>query len=101
MSLTDTPEVLLTGPDTPVIEGSPAKMTCEVLRAKPTNIDKLQWKHEGKELGAPIDNPVDDDFVYMIDQVRAEHKGRYTCEATNLVGMGTGTFNLKVYCECA
>uniref|UniRef100_A0A8R1E082 Peroxidase n=1 Tax=Caenorhabditis japonica TaxID=281687 RepID=A0A8R1E082_CAEJA len=75
-------------------EGSEVKVNCEVMgHPKPT----IHWYHNGERLASTRKRQLGlSNNVLRIYPFLEEDSGRYTCEAVNIVGKVSHTFNLEL-----
>ena len=94
--LADRPTTTISASDTDPIEGTEFTLTCNV-DARPDDITSYTWWQDGEP---PLDIENKETLKLKLDH--NVHDGKYTCAATNVVGLGNPSqegYPLKVYCK--
>uniref|UniRef100_A0A3B3QAU3 Ig-like domain-containing protein n=1 Tax=Paramormyrops kingsleyae TaxID=1676925 RepID=A0A3B3QAU3_9TELE len=87
------PEIVLLPEPVRVLEGDTARFRCRVT-GYPT--PKVNWYLNGQLIRKIQEK---DEFTLIISQVKVEHKGQYSCTATNSYGHSTSSTFLHVHIE--
>ena len=91
---TDKPETeVLNITDSAPIEGTSHSLDCNVKNARPTEITKYQWFHNGQL--------IQEGKTWSTESLEKSDGGEYSCSAENIPGMGniTEKINVSIWCK--
>ncbi|OCT56883.1 hypothetical protein XELAEV_18004280mg [Xenopus laevis] len=78
------PEVVLQPKKTSYVEGSNVQLRCSINSSNP-EVSQITWFKDGNSWAYEKGNNKPNDYI-IIDRIKEEHRGSYTCKAANKIG---------------